>query len=153
MTRYPSVNEEEGYMIIFLRNIPINTRKYEIAAFIEPIFYDSFLGKSAIKVSVQDIAILSLKDVDSETLEKHALVRIIPAAVARRMIKRLNGVLFKNSLIWAREYINRSTLNDPRNSTGMKSIGLLDRRVADRRRRPVMNSWQKDPILVHSVSA
>jgi hypothetical protein len=151
--KFSSVNEVEGYMIIFLRNIPINTKKYEIAAFIEPVFFDCFLGKSTAKVSIQDIEVLSLKDVNSETLEKHALVNIFPAEVASRVIKRIDGALFKNTPISAREYVNRSTRNDPRNSSVNKSIDILERRVADRRRTPLMNSWQKDPILVYSASA
>lgn len=131
-------------MIIFLRNIPINTKKYEIATFIEPVFNDCFLGRATTKISIQDI--------DSDTLEKHALVRVFPTEVAKRVLKRIDGAFFKNAPISAREYINRSSSNDPRNSAISQSIAVLhDRRVSDRRRKPLMNSWQKDPILVHAV--
>ncbi|MGJ0483890.1 MAG: hypothetical protein ACR65R_05065 [Methylomicrobium sp.] len=139
-------------MIIFLRNIPINTKKYEIATFIEPIFNDCFLGRATAKISIQDIEILSIQDIDSDTLEKHALVRVFPTEVAKRVLKRIDGAFFKNTPVSAREYINRSSSNDPRNSIISQSIALLhDRRVSDRRRKPLMNSWQKDPILVHAV--
>lgn len=139
-------------MIIFLRNIPINTKKYEIAAFIEPVFTNCFLGRATTKISIQDIEFLSIQDIDSDTLEKHALVRVFPTEVAKRVLKRIDGAFFKDKPISAREYINRSSSNDPRNSVISQSIALLhDRRVSDRRRKPLMNSWQKDPILVHAV--
>jgi hypothetical protein len=138
-------------MIIFIRNIPINTKKYEIASFIEPVFNDCFLGKSTTKISVQDIEILSIQDIDTDTLEKHALVRIFPKEVAKRVIKRIDGTLFKNMPVSAREYVNRSSSNDPRKSAGTPPPDILERRTGDRRRKPLMNSWQKDPILVHAI--
>ncbi|WP_374090524.1 hypothetical protein [Methylomicrobium lacus] len=140
-------------MIIFLRNIPVNTKKYEIAAFIEPVFNDCFLVGARAKISVQDIEILSIKDMDSNELERHALVRVYPDEVARRLIKHIDGAVFKNTLISAREYVSRSYLNDARNSVPITAAEIRDRRVVDRRRKPLMNSWQKDPILVQRVSA
>jgi len=139
-------------MIIFFRNIPINTKKYEIAAFIEPAFNDSFLVGSRTKISVQDIEILSIQDIDSNEQERHALVRVYPDEVARRLIKHIDGAVFKNTPVSAREYVNRSSLNDARNSGPSTAAEILNRRVVDRRRKPLMNSWQKDPILVHTVS-
>jgi hypothetical protein len=79
------------------------------------------------------------------------LVRIFPKEVARRVIKRIDGALFKNTPISAREYVNRSSSNDPRSSNPNQSYAFLERRVGDRRRKPLMNSWQKDPILVHAA--
>jgi hypothetical protein len=138
-------------MIIFLNNIPINTKKYEIAAFIEPVFNGCFLDKSTDKISIQDIEILSIHDIESDTSEKHALIKVSPREVGQRMIKHIDGALFKNRPISAREYVNRSSLNDPRNSSANQIIGFRERRISDRRRKPLMNSWQKDPILVHSI--
>jgi len=139
-------------MIIFFRNIPINTKKYEIAAFIEPAFNGSFLVRSRTKISVQDIEILSIQDIDSNEQERHALVQVYPDEVARRLIKHIDGAVFKNTPVSAREYVNRSSLNDSRNSGPSTAAEILNRRVVDRRRKPLMNSWQKDPILVHTVS-
>lgn len=136
-------------MIIFLSNIPINTKKYEIATFIEPLFIDCFFGKSISQVSVQDVEFLSIQDMDSDALEMHALVRVFPKEVAHRLIKRIDGRTFKNTPIRAREYVNRSSSNDPRNSGNRESRVFLDRRISDRRRKPLLNSWQKNPILVH----
>lgn len=139
-------------MIIFLRNIPLDTKKYEIASFIEPIFNDCFLDKATTTVSLQDIEILSIQDIDSTVMEKHALIKILPDAVGKRLIKRIDGAVFKNAPVSAREYVNRSPSNDPRNSALNEATTLLDRRIIlDRRRKPLLNSWQKHPILVHAV--
>ena len=138
-------------MIIFLRNIPVNTKKYEIATFIEPIFNDCFLGRSTTRVNVHDIEILSIQDVDSELIEKHALVRIFPEEVGKRVLKRIDGKLFKNKPVLAREYVNRSSKNDKRGSVHNKIVPIEDRRLFDRRRKPLMNSWQRDPIMVQTV--
>ncbi|MGJ0486127.1 MAG: hypothetical protein ACR65R_16570 [Methylomicrobium sp.] len=139
-------------MIIFLKDIPINAKKSEILAFIEPVFNDCFLGKPTSQLSIQDIEFLSIQDVTLNKLEKHALIKVSPREVARRMTKRMNGALFKNKPIMAREYVNRSSMNDRRLSATNVSTEFLDRRVADRRRVPLMNSWQKDPILVQSIN-
>ncbi|WP_024298301.1 hypothetical protein [Methylomicrobium lacus] len=138
-------------MIIFLRNIPIDTKKYEIASFIEPVFNDCFLVKATTRVSLQDIEILAIKDIDSDVIEKHALIRIVPEEVAKRVIKHIDGTVFKNTPVSAREYINRSSTNDPRHSALNEAAELLDRRLSDRRRKPLLNSWQKYPILVHTA--
>jgi hypothetical protein len=140
-------------MIIFLRNIPPETKKYEIASFINRVFNDCFLDKPSTKISLEDIEILSIQDVDSNTLEQHGLVRVFPKEVGRRIIKQLDGTIFKQKHITAREYINRSAQNDPRNAYPNTEINFKERRISDRRRSPLMNSWQKDPILVHTALA
>jgi hypothetical protein len=140
-------------MIIFLRDIPSETKKYEIASFIDRVFNDCFLDKSNAKISVEDIEILSIQDIDSNVLEKHGLVRVFPKEVGKRVIKRLDGTIFKQKRITVREYVNRSAANDPRNNNPGTAIDFQDRRIADRRRKPLMNSWQKDPILVHTMHA
>jgi len=137
-------------MIIFLSNIPIDTKKFEIASFINKVFNDCFLDKSSTNVSIGDIETLSIQDVDSNSLEKHGLVRVFPNEVGKRLIKRLDGTIFKQKPITVREFVNRSTQNDPRNTDPSSVIEFKERRTSDRRRSPLMNSWQKDPILVHS---
>lgn len=138
-------------MIIFLRNIPPDTKKYEIASFIDRVFNDCFLDKSKAKISIEDIEILSIQDVDSDMLEKHGLVRVFPKEVGKRVIKKLDGTVFKRKYVTVREYVNRSINNDPRNNHLGTPLAFSDRRISDRRRKPLMNSWQKDPILVHSA--
>jgi hypothetical protein len=138
-------------MIIFLKNIPINSKKYEIAAFIEPRVNHCCFGKSLTKVRIQDIEILSIQDMDNDSIEKHALVKVFPQEVGKCIMKRIDGVLFKNTTIAAREYVNRSSANDHRNLSQSDYPRFQDRRIFDRRRKPLMNSWQRDPILVQAV--
>jgi len=136
-------------MIIFLGNIPTETKKYEIASFIKSVFNDCFLDKPSAKVSLEDIKIFSIQDVDSNTLEMHGLARIFPNEAVKRVIERLDGTIFKGKNITSHEYVNRSVRNDPRNElpTGT-AIDFKEQRVSDRRRQPLVNSWQNDPILV-----
>jgi hypothetical protein len=138
-------------MIIFLRNLPVEARKFEIAAFINRILDECFLDKPSTKVSVGDIETLSIQDVDANKIEKHGLVRVFPNEVGKRVIKKLNGTTFKRTLVSAHEYVSRSVQNDPRNNESGTQIEFQDRRIADRRRSPLLHSWQKDPILVHST--
>ena len=137
-------------MIIFLRNIPLETKKFEIAGFINKVINDCFLDRSSIKVSIGDVETLSIQDIDSNSLEMHGLVRVFPNEVGKRVIKKLDGTIFKQKPITVREYVNRSAQNDPRNTDTGSEIEFQDRRKSDRRRSHLMNSWQKDPILVHS---
>ena len=140
-------------MIIFLRNIPPETKKYEIASFIDKVFNKCFLDRPSAEISIEDIVILSILDVDSNALEKHGLVRVFPKEVGKRVIKKLDGTIFKRKRVTAHEYVNRLALNDLRNRYPCATIALKERRTSDRRREPLMNSWQKDPILVHGVHA
>lgn len=137
-------------MIIFLRNIPLETKKFEIANFINKVFTDCFLDRSSTKVSIGDIETLSIQDVDLNRIEKHGLVRVLPNEVGKRVIKKLDGAIFKQKPITVREYVNRSTRNDHRDTDPGAKIEFQERRTSDRRRSPLLNSWQKDPILVHS---
>ncbi|MDD5265877.1 MAG: RNA-binding protein [Methylococcales bacterium] len=137
-------------MIIFLRNIPYETTKQEIAGFIGRAFNDfSLLDKPSPKIELEDISILSIKDVNSNALEKHALVNVFPNEAGKNLIEKLDGTAFKGECLTIREYINRSMDNDRRNNPlADTTTGFTERRVSDRRRHPVMNSWQNNPILV-----
>lgn len=140
-------------MIIFLKNIPPETKKYEIASFIDRVINDCFLGKVDAKVSIEDIETFTIQEVDSNALDKYGLVRISPKEVGKRVIKKLDGTFFKRKRITVREYFNRSVQNDPRNMRPGTTIDFNEQRASDRRRIPLMNSWQMNPILVHSVRA
>ena len=138
-------------MIIFLRNIPLDTKKFELAGFLKPIFNKCFLSDSTSDISVEDIDFLSIQDVDSNVTEKHGLVRVFPNEVGKRLIKNLDGKLFKQQPVFAREYVIRSTQNDPRNNAKEPPAGIIEHRIGDRRRSHIMNSWQNNPILVHTA--
>jgi len=140
-------------MIIFFKNIPPETKKYEIARFIDRVINDCFLNKVDTKVSIEDIETFTIQEVDSNVVDKYGLVRVFPKEVGKRVIKKLDGTFFKKKRITVREYFNRSVLNDPRNMRPGARIDFNEQRTSDRRRIPLMNSWQKDPILVHSASA
>ena len=130
-------------MILFLKNIHSETKKYEIASFIDSVIYDGFL-------LVEDIKIFSILDINSNTLETHGLVNVPKNEVAKRIIKKLDGMMFKGKSSEIREYANRSLENDPRDkSISGAEIDLKERRDSDRRRKPLMNSWQNDHISVH----
>lgn len=136
-------------MIIFLRNIPPETKKYEIASFINRAFNECLLDNRSIgAISIADVEFLSILNVNSNTLEKHGLVRIFPKEVGKRIIKKLEGTVFKQKPITVREYFNRSAQNDPRNTNTATEIDLKERRTSDRRRIPLTHSWQNNPILV-----
>jgi hypothetical protein len=137
-------------MIIFLKNIPSETQKYEIADFIGRVMNACFLYNPNTKISLKDIEILSIRDVDSNALEKHGLVNVPLNEVGKKLIERLDGATFKGECIAVREYVNRSAHNDPRNGHSTDTtIDFKERRASDRRREPLINSWQKNPILVH----
>ena len=137
-------------MIIFLRNIPYETTKQEIANFIGRAFNGfCLLDKPSAKIELEDVSILSIKDVNSNALEKHGLVNVFPNETGKRVIEKLDGTIYKGKYLTIREYINRSIDNDPRNNPQAGTIAdFTERRVSDRRRHPVMNSWQNNPILV-----
>lgn len=137
-------------MIIFFKNFPPEIKKYEIAGFIDDVINDCFLGKVDTKISIKDIETFTIQEVDSDTVEVYGLVRVFPKEVARRVIKKLNGALFKQKRITAREYFNRSVHNDPRHM-GPGTKYFYEKRTFDRRRKPLMNAYQKNPILVYSV--
>jgi len=140
-------------MIIFLKNIPPETKKYEIASFIDRVINDCFLGKVDTKVSIENIETFTIQEVDSNSVDKYGLVRVFPKEVGKRVIKKLDGTFFKKNRITVREYFNRSAHNDPRHVRPGTITNFHEQRTSDRRRMPMMNSWQKDPILVHSVSS
>jgi hypothetical protein len=136
-------------MIIFIGNIPSETKKYEIASFIGEVFNDCFLAKPSTHIALDDIKIISILDVHSNTLENHSLVKVSPNEAGKRLIKKLDGMFFKGKHITSHEYVSRSVHNDPRNQPQADTTNAFtERRVSDRRREPLMNSWQNDPILV-----
>jgi len=120
-------------MIIFLRDIPPETKKFEIATFINEVFAD----KSSTHIPIADVEFLSLQDVDSNPLETHGLVRILSKDVGKKVIKALNGTIFKERRITVCEYVIRSVSNDPRNKHPGIIIDFKEQRALDRRRKNI----------------
>jgi hypothetical protein len=115
-------------MIIFLRNIPPETKKHEIASFINRVSNNHFM------IAAMDIEILSIQDSNSKTLETHGLVRINPKEEGKKAIKMIDGAIFKGTRITVREYVIRSEHNDPRKNCQINNIDFKERRCSDRRR-------------------
>ena len=115
-------------MIIFLRNIPPETKKYEIASFINRVSNSHFI------IAIMNIEILSIQDSNSKTLETHGLIRILPKEKGKRAIKMIDGKIFKGNRITVREYVIRSEHNDPRKKHQITTIDFKEQRCSDRRR-------------------
>ncbi len=121
-------------MIVFLRNIPAQTRREDIIVFIEPALKTHFFGKKGV---IETIQVLQLKDKDTNISEFHGLVAIEPDAAAIKVIKRLNRKKFLNKFIAVREYQPRSWHNDPRVDYDSAHKSRPERRSLDRRRRNI----------------
>lgn len=115
-------------MIIILKNIPANTRKKEIEDFIRPIIKGGFFSRSG---RIESIRIKGQRDTRFNTLEFHALVRVVPDVVAMKVVKKLNRKLFKGKHTAVNEFQYRNWRNDRRTDTRQPAS---DRRLADRRR-------------------
>ena len=115
-------------MIIILKNIPANTRKKDIEDFIRPIIKGGFFSRSG---RIESIRIKGQRDTRFNTLEFHALVRVVPDAVAMKVVKKLNRKLFKGKHTAVNEFQYRNWRNDRRTDTRQPAS---DRRLADRRR-------------------
>ena len=118
-------------MIVFLRRIPADTNKVEIASFMEPALKGGLFGKQG---HISDIKILALKDKQKNKIEYHGLVRVDPESAAERAIKRLNLKSINGKNIIVREYFMRNWHNDPRLRRNHSDIKFPDRRKSDRRR-------------------
>ena len=102
-------------MLILLRNIPPETKKYEIASFIDRIINNCSLSGQVANILTEDIEILLIQYANSDTSETHGLFSISPVGVGKPLIKRLDGKIFKGKHIAASEYFIRFGCNDPRN--------------------------------------
>lgn len=97
-------------MILFLRNIPAQTRIGDIAEFVAPAIRGGWFKRRG---QIVKIEILALHDKQVNTYEFHGLVEITPDTVAMRAIKKLNGSFLNGKMITVREYRIRSWHNDP----------------------------------------
>jgi hypothetical protein len=123
-------------MIIFLRSIPPETKKYEIANFVNKALNNcSLYGRpiTVANISTEDIDILSIQNDDLNVFESHGLVRIFPDNVGEMVIKKLDGIIFKGKHITVRKYVIRSDHNDPRNKHPV-NIEFKEQQTSDRRR-------------------
>lgn len=117
-------------MIIILKNIPANTRNQDIEDFIRPALKGGLFSKSG---QIESISILAQKDPKMHHIEYHGLVRIMPDAIAKRAIKKLNRKRINGKHVAVHEYQIRRWQNDPRIRN--QNEELSNKRQSDRRRR------------------
>jgi hypothetical protein len=118
-------------MIVFMRNIPDDTNRRDIVAFIEPALQGGFFKA---KGEILSVSVLLIKDKGVKLMEYHAIVNITPDAVAARVIKSLHGRVFKGKRIALREYVVRSWKNDRRNTAKPGTVADERRQTPTRRR-------------------
>lgn len=133
------VKNEVNVMILFIPNIPANTKGAELYNFVDSalqsgIIFHSRLGKIA------KLEELCIRDKATDHIEYHGLVYVDTYKAGSSAIKKLYGKIFDNTEIKVREYVTRMQENDRRLSQGETPPDILDRRLAERRR----NASQKD---------
>lgn len=119
-------------MIVFLRNIPDDTLRSEIVAFVEPALNGGFFKA---KGKIIKIEILGLRDKDINLVEYHALVYIEPDSAALRAIKKLHGQRFRNKRLTVRQYMLRDWKNDRRRMAKDVPMQIKEKRKSHDRRR------------------
>ncbi|MDD5033658.1 MAG: RNA-binding protein [Methylococcaceae bacterium] len=96
-------------MLLFIANIPGDTLHKELIEFIGPVLKGGlFQARGEIKY----IKILAIKDHDNDSVEYHAVTSILPDSVALRVIKKLNGKVFRGKRIVIREFNLRINKGD-----------------------------------------
>ncbi|NOR68594.1 MAG: hypothetical protein GQ532_02665 [Methylomarinum sp.] len=128
-------------MYILFKNIPIGIHDHELANFIKSNF-KKMIESAELPISVAGIEILEKQDNFCHPIEQFGLVRISPDGVAKNTIKQLNGCFFNNLQITVREYINRSTSNDPRVNPSLLADPYIEQRIKDRRNHVLIDSRQ-----------
>lgn len=118
-------------MNIILKNIPAHMSTEDIRKFIKPALKGGLLSKSG---NIESISIQKKKDINSNVIRHHGLIRITPDIAANRVIKIITRKLKKyDGCISADQYRIRLWHNDPRSGVD-KIEGLNDRRQCNRRR-------------------
>jgi hypothetical protein len=98
-------------MIVILKNIPENTTIQVIKDFLMPVIKGHWLRKAG---QIENVSILSQKNIKTHLLHYHGLVEIQPDIVANRVIKQLNGKIILGKHIYISQYYLRDWHNDRR---------------------------------------
>jgi len=117
-------------MILFLRNIPAQTRISDIAEFVTPALRGGWFKRRGTIIKTE---ILTLHDKRVNAYEFHGLVEIEPERAAQLAIKKLNGRSLNGKIITVREYRIRTWHNDPldprerlRNNRRRKELEIIE---------------------------
>lgn len=127
-------------MNILFQSIPIGIRANELAAFIQSRLNKSDLNGHELHISVASIEILEIQDNFTHPIEQFGVVRFSDPELAKKIIKKLNGLNFNNHHITVREFFDRDDKNDPRGKKLEPSEVLAEKRVKDRRKYFLKNS-------------
>ncbi len=129
-------------MNILFKNIPIGTTGYALADFVESEFNLHSTEEKELSVAVCCIEMLEKQDHFCHPIEQYGIVRISPPSLARKVMRQLDGCLFKKLNLTVREYCTRSTINDPRLNHIDTHEVILEKRVKDRREHSLIYSRQ-----------
>lgn len=118
-------------MILFVRNIPVNTHISELQQYVTSGVKRSFPFRSG---RVLKAEILVIQDKRTKAFEFHGLVFVDSDKTGQRAIQKLKGKRFKNKLVLVREYHHRTWHNDRRFKQEHVPNKFIEKRVTDRRR-------------------
>jgi len=129
-------------MNILFKNIPIGINNHDLAKFIESEFNGRVTKGKKLAVTICCIEMMERQDHYSRPVEQFGIVRISPPDLAKKVIKQLDGCLFNKLKLTVREYLIRSTANDPRSSHLDIPDVILEKRVSDRREHSLIYTRQ-----------
>lgn len=123
-------------MILFIRNIPDNTRVSELKSFVEPTLKPRlfFLPNRGTVVKAE---IFALQNKHNKIVEHHGLVFLDSKYALQTAMSKLKGKRFRNRSLQIREYKHRSSRNDRRVFAPANGM-FEDQRQHDRRRGAAM---------------
>lgn len=127
-------------MNVFIQNIPSGIHKYELSKFIESIFNARQSGGGRLFVPIADVDIVQLQGNDRGSVLQYGLVRICPPELAEKVIKQIDGSVFKMAKLSVREFFDRTSKNDPRLKNSDAPAVIKEQRVKDRRTHNLVNS-------------
>jgi hypothetical protein len=130
-------------MIIFLKNIPRQCDQSDISYFVEPALKRSLFKRAG---KILNVEILTLRDIQLNSIEQHALVTVEPEGAAIRAIKRLKGRRLKNKPVIVRQYFHRSWRHDRRDPSASNNYDAANKRKSDRRRGKNLEKVKQTPI-------
>lgn len=141
-------------MILIIKKINATTRVAQIEEFLAPALKGGLLKRKGV---LERLEIKMFRHPDLASPEYHAIIKIEPDAVARRVIQRLNRKICDGKPVNICEYHVRYRTNDRREV--MQST-RNDRRVIDRRRKNIditdvtslkLNNARGNALLAESV--
>lgn len=120
-------------MILFIPNIPANTKNDDLRDFVDPALKSGFILRFRLG-NIVKLEEMCIRDKASGHFEHHGLVYIDTYKAGLRAIKRLNDDLFGSRPIEIRKFATRKLENDRRLTKNKVPFDILERRQGERRR-------------------